>query len=271
MTTNHSPELDTLLHEAMEADFQAEKARKSKNFQYLNQYIKKGQILFTGSSLMEHFPVAELYAESDLAKDGLLVYNRGSCGYTTDEFLRDIDTMLLDLEPSKLFINIGTNDMNGAPDTDSAKAPAAGDSNANASMLTDTDDEPSWMPHLLENYGKILQICREKLPETEIYLMAYYPINTRVISLMKDPFLKEKFKTRTNEKVRQANAKIAQLAEQYGCHYIDVNDGLANDSGALKPELTVEGVHMYPNGYRIVFENLKKYLQIKSGCAVPTQ
>ena len=216
MTTNHTPELDALLHQAMEADFQAEKARKSKNFQYLNQYIKKGQILFTGSSLMEHFPVAELYAESDLSRDGML------------------------------FINIGTNDMNSTP--------AASDSNASA-------DIPSWMPHLLENYEKILQICQEKLPKTEIYMMAYYPINTRVISMMKDPFLKEKFKTRTNEKVRQANARIAQLAEQHGCHYIDVNDGLANNAGALKPEYTVEGVHMYPNGYRIVFENLKPYLK----------
>ena len=28
-----------------------------------------------------------------------------------------------------------------------------------------------------------------------------------------------------------------------------------------KPEYTVEGVHMYPNGYRIVFENLKPYLK----------
>ena len=37
MTTNHTPELDALLHQAMEADFQAEKARKLKNFQYLNQ------------------------------------------------------------------------------------------------------------------------------------------------------------------------------------------------------------------------------------------
>lgn len=43
MTTNHTPELDALLHHAMEADFQTEKVRKSKNFQYLNQYIKKGR------------------------------------------------------------------------------------------------------------------------------------------------------------------------------------------------------------------------------------
>ena len=246
MTTNNN-ELSLRLHEATEAEHLAEKARKLKNFQYLNKYIKKGQILFTGSSLMEHFPVTEFYAESDLAKDGLLVYNRGIGGCTTDEFLRNINTMLLDPEPSKLFINIGTNDMNGTPDTD-------------GNMPCIDESEPSWMPHLIGNYAKILQICRDKLPQTEIYPMAYYPINTRVISMMKDPFFKAKFKTRTNKKVRLANVKVAQLAEQYHCHYIDVNDGLADNSGELKPEFTVEGVHMYPNGYRIVFDNLKPYL-----------
>ena len=39
--TTASDELTLQLHQAMEADFQAEKARKLKNFQYLNQYIKK--------------------------------------------------------------------------------------------------------------------------------------------------------------------------------------------------------------------------------------
>ncbi len=101
------------------------------------------------------------------------------------------------------------------------------------------------------------------MPETEIYLMAYYPINTRVISMMKDPFLKEKFKTRTNEKVP---ARPMQKSHSWRnstrlSHYIDVNDGLANSSGVLKPEFTVEGVHMLPNGYKIVFENLKPYLK----------
>ena len=39
------------------------------------------------------------------------IYNRGVSGLNTDEFLENIDTLLLDLEPSKIFINIGTNDI----------------------------------------------------------------------------------------------------------------------------------------------------------------
>lgn len=41
--TTASDELTLQLHQAMEADFQAEKTRKLKNFQYLNQYIKKAR------------------------------------------------------------------------------------------------------------------------------------------------------------------------------------------------------------------------------------
>lgn len=31
-----------------------------KNYQYLNKIATKGQVLFTGSSLMEQFPIVEL-------------------------------------------------------------------------------------------------------------------------------------------------------------------------------------------------------------------
>lgn len=44
--------------------------------------------------------------------DGLdkVIYNRGIGGTTTDDFLAEIDTVLFDLRPSKIFINIGSND-----------------------------------------------------------------------------------------------------------------------------------------------------------------
>ena len=40
-----------------------------------------------------------------------IFYNRGVGGFITDELLENIDTCILDLKPSKLFINIGTNDL----------------------------------------------------------------------------------------------------------------------------------------------------------------
>ena len=80
---------------------------KLKNYQYLNEVAIKGETLFTGSSLMELFPICEI-ARSRGVDD--IIYNRGISGLNTDEFLQHIHPLLLDLQPSKVFINIGTND-----------------------------------------------------------------------------------------------------------------------------------------------------------------
>ena len=85
---------------------------KLKNYQYLNEVAIKGETLFTGSSLMELFPICEI-ARSRSIDD--IIYNRGISGLNTDEFLQHIHPLLLDLQPSKVFINIGTNDMTEEP------------------------------------------------------------------------------------------------------------------------------------------------------------
>lgn len=88
--------------------FQAGADRKSQKFPHPKREAVKGQILFTGSSLMEQFPITEIARNHGIDK---IIYNRGIGGYTTDDFIAEIDTVLFDLAPSKLFINIGTNDM----------------------------------------------------------------------------------------------------------------------------------------------------------------
>lgn len=202
-----------------------------KNYQTLNRYAKKGQILFTGSSLMEQFPVCELTAGLGLDR---AVYNRGVGGYTTDDFLRQIDTVLFDLVPSRVFINIGTND------------------------IREWEDGRDWMEHLLGNYEKILKMSRERLPETEFTLMAYYPVNEEQEEA--DLWVKQALKVRTNENLALASRHVAKLAEAFGHRFIDVNQGLTDEKGNLKAEYTVEGIHLYAEAYGVIFENLKPYL-----------
>ena len=84
-----------------------------RSYDDLNKIAQKGQILFTGSSLMEQFPVNEIAMSMGITKT---IYNRGIGGTTTDDFLAHIGTVLLDLEPSKVFINIGTNDIHERAD-----------------------------------------------------------------------------------------------------------------------------------------------------------
>lgn len=216
--------------------FDEEKHIKLTRFKHLNRYAVKHQTVFTGSSLMEQFPICELFDDHGHAKDHI-IYNRGIGGYTSDEFLRDMDVMLLDLEPSIVFINIGTNDMNA--------------------------DNPSgvkWLANLLSNYDAILEAARTQLPNAEIFTMAYYPVNTRMIKRIADPELAEKFSTRSNTSIHEANRLVRSLAEKHSCRYIDVNSGLYDDNGELLPSLSVEGVHLYPDAYKIIFDNLKPYI-----------
>lgn len=212
------------LIQEMMANFNHEKERKLANFRSQNAYVQKGQILFTGSSLMEQFPVAEFCLNEGLP----IVYNRGIGGYTTDEFLTAIGPMMLDLEPAKLFINIGTNDIRDLPDGE------------------------DWLSHLSVNYRKICEIIREKLPETIVYMMAYYPVNPH----RNNPGLR----VRTNEAITRANEMVRALASEFGFRYIDVNDGLKDEQGNLQIEHTQDGIHFDAAAYRTVFERLKQYL-----------
>ena len=208
----------------MMAHFDREKEKKLINFRSQNAYIQKGKTLFTGSSLMEQFPIAEFCQNEGLP----IAYNRGIGGYTTDEFLAAIGPMLLDLEPSRLFINIGTNDIRSMPNGE------------------------DWFSHLSANYRKICEIIREKLPETRVYMMAYYPVNPDRDS----PALK----VRTNEAVSRANEMVCALAREFGFQYIDVNDGLKDARGNLQIEHTMDGIHFDAAAYRTVFERLRPYL-----------
>lgn len=206
-----------------------EQQDKLERYRVLNRNVKKGQILFTGSSLMEQFPVNELLMTNGMSQ---IIYNRGIGGFTTDDMLEHMEEMVFAPEPSRIFINIGTNDI-GTPGYK--------------------------LEVLLEKYERILALIRERLPETEINMLAYYPVN-EVDRLSVGEWVKYQFITRTNENIRIANEALEKLAAKMGCRFLNVNQGLTDESGKLKKEYTVEGIHMYANGYQVVLDNLRPYL-----------
>lgn len=202
-------------------------------YNVLNTFAKKRQILFTGSSLMEQFPIHELLIADDMK---YIIYNRGIGGFTTDNMLEHMDTQIFAVRPSKIFINIGTNDI------------------GNPSVSFDAA-----LTHTIRNYTEILSQIQEKLPQTEVYLMAYYPVN-ETDKLPEVEGSSNLFINRNNHNIHLANKEIKKLADAFGFHYIDVNSGLTDERGKLKKEYTVEGIHMYANAYRIIFKNMKPYL-----------
>lgn len=206
-----------------------EQQDKLERYRILNQNVKKGEILFTGSSLMEQFPVNELLMTNGMDQ---VIYNRGIGGFTTTDMLQHMEEMVFGTESSRIFINIGTNDI-GSPEYQ--------------------------LEALLERYEEIIVRIQERLPEAEINMMAYYPVN-ETDKIPEGEWGKTAFVTRTNENLNIANAAIENLAAKKGCRFINVNEGLADERGKLKKEYTIEGIHMYANGYQVVLQNLKKYL-----------
>ncbi|MCI9115484.1 MAG: lysophospholipase [Acutalibacter sp.] len=197
--------------------------QKIENYRRLNRFAKPGQIVFTGSSLMEQFPLYELIQGAGLPWQ---VYNRGIGGFVTTQLLEALDVCVLQLRPAYVFINIGTNDMNG-PDYSLAG--------------------------MLERYGEILGKIKEALPQAGLHLLAYYPVNREAAA---DPFMAEVLSFRTNAVLEEANRAVKALAERAGASFHDVGGGLKDEKGRLKAGYTVEGMHLYADGYKAVLDAL---------------
>ncbi len=200
-------------------------------YRFLNQYAKKGQTVFTGSSLMEFFPIEEMQLTLDLDR---VIYNRGIGGTTTADLLAAVDVCIFDLEPAKIFINIGSNDI-GSPEGYEKEA-------------------------LLKNYADIMGQIKRRLPGCEVFVMAYYPVNAEA-DFGLDPAIKAvMFATRTNAAIAEANTAVEALARKHGFHFINANQGLTDKNGNLKKEFSIEGLHLWPNAYAIILNNLLEYL-----------
>lgn len=206
--------------------FKWTKEYKIERYSKMNETTDKGKIVFAGSSLMEMFPVEQFVKEDQL---NVTVYNRGIGGFVTEDLLVNINTCIIDLEPSKLFINIGTNDL----------------SNPQVSIS-----------RVMENYGKIIAEVKNKVQDVKVYLMAYYPVNYEAAS----DEMKQCLKIRSNDKIKCANKELSLLARQYHANYIDVNAPLLDENGSLKADYTIEGMHINEQGYRAVYPFLKPYI-----------
>lgn len=206
-----------------------EQQRKVEQYRRLNKFVKPGQILFAGSSLMEQFPINELAMDLGLP---YTIYNRGIGGYTTTDLQQVLDVCVYDLQPKHIFINIGTNDLN-TPDY---------------SLET-----------LMARYEDILRKIMAHVPGVQLHLMAYYPVNEPIG--LSDPFMGGAFKLRTNKRIGQANEAVKALAEKLGASYHDFNAGITDADGNQKAEYTVEGMHMYGDGYMAVLEKMLPVLK----------
>jgi len=201
-------------------DWWIEKYKLLEEYRQANKSVKKGGVVFTGSSLMEMFPVEKFAKEDGLE---LNIYNRAVSGYVTDDLMAVLDLCVIEPEPSKIYINIGTNDLSN-------------------DLLS--------LEEVMAKYETILTEIISKLPKATITLMAYYPIN---FSAAIDKGMERTLTIRSNEKILAANERVKALAAKLGLRYIDVNAPLTDADGNLKKEFCIDGMHITEEGYRSIW------------------
>lgn len=131
-------------------------------------------------------------------------------GYSGDNTLGMIKRipMLQACHPKKIFIMAGTNDI----------------------FHVSVDE-------FIERYNNLLNAIHDSIPTAKIYLESIMPMNQD----MKDG-------SPSDEKIRHANTKIAEIAKIRGLKYLDVYSLYVKD-GKLPAEITKDGIHLFPEKY----------------------
>jgi len=98
-----------------------------------------------------------------------------------------------------------------------------------------------------KGYRELLQRIREKRPDLRIYVQSVLP--TRGAH------------EKQNEPVRQFNAKLKVLAEEFKCSFIDLHVLMIDAEGKLKAEFTNDGLHLNDEAYAVWKQTIETTLK----------
>ena len=186
-------------------------------FQEENKTLKKGQIVFIGDSITQNYLLSSHY--SDLA---LECYNRGISGDTIDWLLYRLQVSLFDIEPSKVVLMIGTNDINNEKSTQ----------------------------EMTENYKNILSLISSNLTNAEVFCVSIIPQNLQ----------HSQNALNLNEKIIATNIEIKKMANEYNYVYVNLYDRLIDQNGLLSQNYSFDGLHLNNNGYAVWTIEMKEVL-----------
>lgn len=186
--------------------------------------LKDENYVFLGDSITDWYPISNFFS------DDTPIIKSGFAGYKTYDLLKDMDNTVYKYNPTKVFIQIGTNDLN-------------------------CDDSSSEVAY--NNIVKIIKNIKKNRPYAEIYLESIYPVNQSD----DEKIQKETTGKRNNEEIAELNGQLEEYCKNNEVKYIDMYKELVDEEGNLKLEYTADGLHLSTEGYSKVSNVLKKYIK----------
>ena len=153
-------------------------------------------------------------------------YNGGIGADTTEKVLNRLKVSLFDLQPAKVVLLIGVND-----------------------IIFDLG-----VNNLLLNYGIILNDINLNLPNTEVLCLSILPMNQAVNSTAVPNVEK------SNQIIMDVNIEIEKIVDEYDYEFVNLFPEFADDNNYLKEEFSDDGLHLNHNGYVVLSNKLKPML-----------
>lgn len=175
--------------------------------------------LFLGDSITEQYDLDEYYND-------LPVVNSGISGNKTKDLLNDLNNRVYQYNPSKVFLLIGTNDIQSKVEEDV----------------------------IVNNIKKILEDIHENRPYAKLYLEAIYPVDEGSSGAQ----------DRTNKEIQSINASLEDYCKKNDITFIDMYDLLLDpesDNDRLFEDYSKDGLHISDEGYEVITEELMKYIK----------
>jgi lysophospholipase L1-like esterase len=99
---------------------------------------------------------------------------------------------------------------------------------------------------IISNFGKILELLPRTVP---VIVSSILPINENLLRRSKGSYITG-LKT-TNSRIKSINVKVRELCQMYdNISFIDASAELADETGNLRREYTIDGLHLSPQGYK---------------------
>jgi lysophospholipase L1-like esterase len=193
---------------------------KAKQFTKFNASASPNQIVFLGDSLTDFYQVEEFFHDYK-------IYNRGIASDTTKGVLERLQTNVIDIKPSKVFLQIGTNDYLGHKNE-----------------------------YIYNNIIRIVETLKAEIEGVKVYVISLYPVNHK-----KKIYSRFFTSVRKNKTIVELNKKLKEYCTNNGITYIDVHSHLIDAKGNLDKKYTVEGLHMSYEGYEVITEVLLPYVK----------
>ncbi len=204
--------------------------------------LTTGGIVFIGDSITDRFPLNKAFPNGWRGKK---VYNRGIGGDRIEGILERLDVGIIDLQPSEIYVMIGSNDIVWPVDYRNG--------------------------NLGPGYRRLFKALKATAPQAEIVAFNCLPLNEnmdRLGTCIKDTFT--------------ANKQLEEVCKEENIKVINTHGNCATPEGTYREGMHSDGIHLSVSGYLTwldlllspkekfeVWKNLAKEYDAREGFSSP--